>query len=475
MLLTGGPVAAERKATMTQADLLHRILEKTKPLTFPRGNRLPLYVWTVTEVGTNDQVEAVRMLKALDARGIPVLGVWNPKHKEASLKRALWLAKLQQRLGLPICVNANACMVSFFNGDESTFHVDADGKPFFDASFFGRKMGCPFALENRFAPIRAQVEFFVEAYAKAGVAPDFVFVDWEIDGPTEWNDAWASSKRCRRCRAQIPNLDDFREFQAALRIIRSRCQRECLARPILAKFPHALVGNYHVNPHDGYRYWYDWYESDDLPAGVPYQTDQRAKYRPWFHEFPLTEFTCAMPVVYPWYRNFTWYDYSAGDFRWFYSLLLEVSSSGANTPKNVPSIPFVHWTTIPPHGGRPDPSVTPFSREKYQELLWHMLLRGQDTFFLWCPRNDTLKELPPVHQVYAASLQYADFLTNGEPVTFAVPHRPGPVVSAVRLGNRLLVRRTDFTHTREPVVLRMGDREVSVPRADGRCQILELR
>ncbi|NCO39032.1 MAG: hypothetical protein COZ06_30925 [Armatimonadetes bacterium CG_4_10_14_3_um_filter_66_18] len=475
LVLTVAPAGAERKPNMTQTEIINEVLAKTKPLHFPRGERLPLYVWTITGVGTDDEAEAERVLKELDARGIPVIAVWRPNDKEKALERALWLGRIQQRLELPICVNANACSYPFFNGDESTLHVGDDGKPFADQSFPGKKMGCPFALEERLGPMKQQVDFFVRAYQEAGLPLDFVFYDWEIDGPTEWNDAWAHSKKCTRCREHLPSLDNFREFQAALRLLRSRCQRECLARPVLARFPNAMVGNYHVNPHDGYRYWYDWYESDEIPAAAARKLDQRGKYRAWFHEFPPTEFTCSMPVVYPWYRNFTWYDYSNPDFRWFYSLLLEVSSSGGHTAKGVPSIPFVHWQLIPPTGKEPDPSVKQFSIAAYQELLWHLLLRGHDTFFLWCPGNDTGKELPQLHEVYAASLEYADFLTNGQPVTFDVPKRQSPVVSGVRLGNRVLVRRTDFTDAKAPVVLKVGDQEIRVPRADGKCQIVDLK
>lgn len=77
--------------------------------------------------------------------------------------------------------------------------ADQDGQPFYDDSFGEQKMGCPFALDFRYPAIKEQVEYFLRGYKAAGIGVDFIFADWEIDGPIEWNDAWANSKKCRRC------------------------------------------------------------------------------------------------------------------------------------------------------------------------------------------------------------------------------------------------------------------------------------
>ena len=103
-----------------------------------------------------------------------------------------------------------------------------------------------------------------------------------------------------------------------------------------------------------------------------------------------------------------------------------------------------------------------------------MLLRGGDTFFLRCPHDESGEEAALLHQVYAASLEFKDFLDRGTPVTFEVPGEPGPVVSALKLGDRLLVRRTDFTDERNAISLKIDEREILVPRLDGRVQILGL-
>jgi len=96
-------------------------------------------------------------------------------------------------------------------------------------SFGKKKMGCPFALGYRQTYIREQVEYFVKSFKKADMDVDFIFADWEIDGPIEFNEAHAASKRCRRCRENIKNIDNFEEFQRVLRKIRCRLQRETYA------------------------------------------------------------------------------------------------------------------------------------------------------------------------------------------------------------------------------------------------------
>jgi hypothetical protein len=103
-----------------------------------------------------------------------------------------------------------------------------------------------------------------------------------------------------------------------------------------------------------------------------------------------------------------------------------------------------------------------------------MLLRGTDTFYLWCAEKEYGPEVRLLHEVYAAAQQYGDFLEKGTPVSFAVPREPGPVVSGLRLGNRVLIRRTDFGRPVEPVEVMIGARKMTVPSSPGRCQILRL-
>jgi len=452
------------------------VLDVTGPLEFARGDRLPLYLWPATNPGKLDDRTAERLVRELDRRGVGLIASWSPARREESLSQAFPIARAQKKPDLRVNVNANACMYRFFNGDEATAHVDADGKPFWDQSFDTRgrphHMGCPFTLDLRKDAIREQIEWFAQAYREAAVDIDFLFADWEIDGPLEVNRAHEASKRCTRCREAIAHVDNFLEFQKVLREMRSELQRYALAEPVLSRFPDALVGNYAVYPHDGFRYWYDYFEQ--FVEGQPHVADQRAKYRHWANDFAGTGYTFAMPVVYTWYPTYGWYDFDNTDYRWFYNMLLVATNACRHTPSSVPIISFVHWhTTAPPEN--PDPSVKQLSQEAYQELLWHMLLRGTDGLFLWCPKDEDAEEVRLVHEVYAAAQQYGEFLEKGTPIAFDVPKTPGPVVSGLLLDDRVLVRRTDFGESRGPVTIRVGRGELPVSASPGRCEVLSLR
>jgi len=448
------------------------VLDATQPLKYERGKRLPLYLWQAMDPGALDDDSAEKLVRVLNERGVGLISSWNPGDRQKSLAPSLIIAKAQKKLNLRVNINATGCLNSFFNGDERTAHISNEGMPFWDESFGkNNKMGCPFALDFRRPHIQEQVEYFVKAFKKADLDVDFVFADWEIDGPIEFNKAHAASKRCRRCRENINNIDDFEAFQRVLRKLRCQLQRENYAEPIKLNSPRALVGNYGVYPHNGYRYWYDYYEY--YVEGQPYQADQRAKYRKWYHEFPESGYTFAMPVVYTWRRIFDWYDYVDTDYRWFYNMLLVASNAGQNTPADVPIISFVHWHTIEPKDLAG--TARQFSEDKYQELLWHMLLRGTDTFFLWCRKEEAAKEIQLVHQVYSEAQRYGEFLSNGKPINFSVPKQPGAVISGLRLGDRVLVRRTDFTKTSDAVEIVVDDRRIKVGVALKNCQIISIR
>lgn len=447
------------------------VLDNTKPLEFERGDRLPLYLWNAMNSGPLDEKTAEELVIKLNERGVGLISSWDPRKRRESLTKAFTIAKAQKKLGLRININATGCIYSFFNGDERTTHVDDNGKPFWDNSFGKKNMGCPFTLDFRIPVVREQVEFFVNEYKRAGLDIDFIFVDWEIDGPIEFNKAQSASKRCRRCRQNIKNVDDFDRFQKILRKFRCQLQQGVYAELVTMNFPKALVGNYGVYPHNGYRYWYDYYEY--YVEGQPYQPDQLAKYRKWYHEFPETGYTFAMPVVYPWRRIFDWYDYADTDYRWFYNMLMVASNAGEHTPAEIPIISFVHWHTIESKSSTGN--AKQFSEDKYQELLWHMLLRGTDTFFLWCGRQEAEKEIQLVHQVYAQAQQYGRFLSKGTPIDFNVPKQPGTVISGLKLENRVLVRRTDFKENDSPVEIIVGGEKIKVPVIPGHCQIISLQ
>lgn len=473
MAAIGRTTAAQTPSnTYPWSERMQLVLDTTKPLEHPRESRLPLYLWPAMNPGDLSDSDAERLVKECERRGIGVICSWTPDNRDAALKRALVIARAQKKLGVEVNIDATSLLYSFFDGDTATAHVDEAGKTFFDDSFGGKKMGCPFTLDMKKDAIRERVEWYAAAYKQAGIDVDFIWADWEVDGPIEFNRAHEASKKCVRCREQIPDIDNFLSFQKALRDIRSELQRYTFSEPVLEAFPRALVGNYAVYPHDGYRYWYDYFE--EYEDGQPYIADQGAKYRLWYNDFPGTGYTFAMPVVYTWARLFGWYDFENTDYRWFYNMLLVASNAGKNTPARTPVISFVHRHMIDP-AKYPNPALEPLSEAMYRELLWHMLLRGTDAFYMWCGKDEYAEEIRPLHEVWAAAQEYGNFLEKGVPVTFDVPDRPGTVVSALRLGDRMLVRRTDFSPNEEPVRLRVGGKTADVPPLAGKCGIFTLK
>lgn len=137
-----------------------------------------------------------------------------------------------------------------------------------------------------------------------------------------------------------------------------------------------------------------------------------------------------MPVAYPWYPIFGWYNFQDPDYRWMYNLLKVASNAGENTPTEIPSIPFVHWhTTVPPP--EPDPSVHQFSRHAYRDFLRHMILRGHDSFFMWCMQNELSTEVSLVHEVYSEMAPWMPGLSDWTPLFFDVPATESSVISAL--------------------------------------------
>ena len=182
-----------------------------------------------------------------------------------------------------------------------------------------------------------------------------------------------------------------------------------------------------------------------------------------------------MLVVYPWARTWGWYDFENGDYRWFYNMLKTATNAAKHTDPSVPIIPFVHWHTIymPDPGDKTIHQMSPWA---YQELLWYMLLRGHDTFFLWCQKHEYPREVTLLHEIWAKSLEYKTWLSKGTPISFEVPTEPGPVVSGLRIGDRVLVRRTDFGDSQKnPVAITVDGKNLAVPVAARSMQVLALK
>ena len=459
LLLLSGQVQAQNSSRW--AEKFDLVLQSTKPLEHDRGHRLPLYLWPALDPGPLDDQDAEILVNELNQRGIALFGAWKKSDKDNSLEQALTVARAQQKLNLRVNINAISLLYSFYNGDSATAHIDQNGQPFFDNTF-GRKqdMGCPFAIDFRKQEIRADLKHFLDRYTAAGINVDFILADWEVDGPLEVNGAFESSLKCARCQKHLGVDVDFLTFQKVMREMRSYLQYYAFSQPVLERFPGALVSNYGVYPNDGYRYWYDYFEYFQQPH--PHIKDQGAKYRVWYQDFPATGFTYAMPVAYTWARIYNWYDFEPTDYRWFYNMLLVASNAGKSTPRNIPVVTWVHWNTIH-FPDDPDPEIMQFSKESYQDLLWHMLLRGTDTFAMWCMESEYAEEVQLVQQVYAEAQEFGTFLDHGIPITFELPKATGTVVSGLQHGDRVLVRRTDFGKNRQPVNVLAGTRSISIP------------
>lgn len=448
------------------------ICEKAVVLGNRRGARLPLYVWNaaIPDWASDEDIE--HLLTALDRRGIAIFSRWNVESFAESVTHAIRVGRIQKRLGLGVNVDATGVTNRFTRG-ERTGHIDSEGKRF-NSRFEGVEVGCPFEMEKAAPLVKAQVEAFLVLYREYGVPLDFWAADWEVDGPIEWNDAWKDSQRCTRCREELPANATFADFQRILRERRSQLQREIFVKVVKRYFMTAMVGNYAINPHDGYRYWWDWFEKPAAGVEVAYKQDMQARHRPWAQEYAAAGYSISMPVFYTWYHIFADYPYANAQYRWLSGMLKEVSSTGRTIPGNVPSIPWVHWTTTnKPTTGVPR-DFQAMDRQTYKELLWHALLRGHDTFLLWTPEDLMGEEIGPVHEVYAESLPYNEFILQGKPQLFEVPEQPGAVISLVLLRRQILVRRTDFTDSRDPVVIKVLGDTVQIPRLDHACAIIPL-
>ena len=86
------------------------VLENTKSLEHPRGDRLPLLLWLVLQGVVEDDELQEAIIRELDHRGIAMIATWNCEDKETSLAKSLRIARIQQKLSLPVVVNANPCM-----------------------------------------------------------------------------------------------------------------------------------------------------------------------------------------------------------------------------------------------------------------------------------------------------------------------------------------------------------------------------
>ena len=449
------------------------VLDNARPLAFPRGGRLPLFLWPAMDPGDLEPQEPTPLCANSTAAASACSWSWQSATRTAR-SAGLALARVQKRLGVPVSVNATALLYGFFDGDpEPPMSTTRDGRfstiPSVPRVRWGaRSPSIRAGGGNPRAGRRLRPRLYkgrLSAALRLGRLGDRRARS-NSTGPTKRRGVAEGAG------GRIPDIGQFPRLPEGRPRHAERFSSEpCSASPSGSGFPA-----------------YGWAITRSIPTtGTATGTiisrststasriiaDRRAKYRLWANDFPATGYTFAMPVVYPWARLFGWYDFAETDYRWFYNMLLEASGAGRSTPPAMPVVAFVHFHPIDPEKF-PAPGFRPMSRDAYRELLWHILLRGADTFYLWAGEAEYPLEVRLLHEVWSEAQRYGEFLDGGRPVSFDVPANPAPVVSGLRLGNRILVRRTEFGSSAAPVFLTIGGRRLDVPPAAGRCVVLTL-
>jgi hypothetical protein len=92
---------------------------------------------------------------------------------------------------------------------------------------------------------------------------------------------------------------------------------------------------------------------------------------------------------------------------------------------------------------------------------------------MWSGKKEFAEETRLLHEVYSAAQEYGDFLDQGVPVIFDIPDKPGVVISGLALGDKVLVRRTDFNTGHRPVEVLAGTKIITVNYMPGVCQIID--
>ena len=153
------------------------------------------------------------------------------------LPRACRLPGAQTRLGVPVNVNATACL--------KVQRRRADRRRRRRGAVLGRIVRHEFEQALRSAarspsisasPRSSEVDQFARAYQQAGLKVDFIFADWRSTDRSITTGHAAAHARAAGSgfkTGQLPRVPEDR------RDLRSRLQRSVFANPILERFPHA--------------------------------------------------------------------------------------------------------------------------------------------------------------------------------------------------------------------------------------------
>ena len=77
--------------------------------------------------------------------------------------------------------------------------------------------------------------------------------------------------------------------------------------------------------------------------------------------------------------------------------------------------------------------------------------------------------------IQVVSEKYGEFLSVGIPINFNVPKQPATVISGLKLGDHVLVRRTDFAGTSGDVEIAIDNKKINVKAVPKSCQIISIR
>ena len=108
---------------MFQSEMINTVLENARPLEHPRGDRLPLYVWSVVGAETGDDAETEEIMRQLDERGIGFISSWNHNNKEQSLAEGLRLDRMEQPPGAFL-----RPMIAVYHLERVGFTVSVEGR-----------------------------------------------------------------------------------------------------------------------------------------------------------------------------------------------------------------------------------------------------------------------------------------------------------------------------------------------------------
>ena len=99
---------------MSYPEMIDIVFRNTKPLEYPRGDRLPLYVWPAMGAEMGDDRMAEEIIQKLNDRGIAFVSSWNHGQKTQSLSEGLRIGAIQTTKHGKILNQTSIKFVKFF-------------------------------------------------------------------------------------------------------------------------------------------------------------------------------------------------------------------------------------------------------------------------------------------------------------------------------------------------------------------------